>query len=154
MTPLKDEPVKLLNCPFDIKQINRFLLKVAKSPDCWHWMGATQSRGYGQLIVNGSTMLAHRFSYTYYIGEIPKGMTIHHTCSVRNCVNPKHLKVLSQKENNLIGNSVVAINKRKTICKNGHPLVGKHIRIQKDKDGTRRRCLLCHRIYAKNARMK
>ncbi len=130
------------------EDLKAFFSKVAKSDGCWLWTGAKQSNGYG----NYRGRLAHRVSYEMRGGKIPYGMTIDHICRVRDCVNPKHLRVMTQKDNNLCGDSVVAKNKRKTHCINGHPLTGSHIRIIVRKDGTRRRCLKCEALYKRNAR--
>lgn len=54
---------------------------------CWEWNGAGKGVGYGQI---GSDY-AHRVSYRLFIGEIPDGMMVMHTCDSRVCVNPAHL---------------------------------------------------------------
>lgn len=59
---------------------------------CWKWLKSTRE-GYGQLMVNKVPFTAHRFSYTYFYGEIPKGMVVRHMCHNRLCCNPKHLKL-------------------------------------------------------------
>lgn len=63
------------------------------------------SHGYAQIGWNvgggkrtGTT--AHRAAWVAHAGEqIPAGMTIDHTCKVKRCVNPQHLRVLSNFEN-------------------------------------------------------
>ncbi len=68
---------------------SRFLKKVEKAKDgCWNWT-ASLVRGYGQFYFGGKTGgRAHRYSYTYYKGEIPEGLTLDHLCRNRRCVNP------------------------------------------------------------------
>ena len=133
--------MKLKPCPLKYK--------IDVHEGCWLWTGAKNNRGYGHLVLDGKHMLAHRVSYMLFKGRIPKGLTVNHDCQITSCVNPVHLSVMTQKENNLLGRSPVAINKRKSICVNGHSLSGEHIQIQVKKDGTRRRCRLCERIYKK-----
>lgn len=129
------EPAELKPCPFEAK--------IKKSSGCWEWIGAKQSRGYG----NYRSKLAHRIAYEKYVGPIPKGMTIDHACRNRSCVNPKHLRVMSQYQNNMISDGVTAKNARKVTCKRGHPLSGPHIRVVHAKDGTRRKCMKCNALY-------
>lgn len=80
----------------------RFWSKVDKTETCWLWTGGRSSSGYGQLRVGGrrGTMrTVHRLSYEVHHGEIPAGMLIDHTCHAKECVNPAHLRAVSNKEN-------------------------------------------------------
>lgn len=66
---------------------------------CWTWTGAVNSRGYGVIKVNGRLKLVHRLSYLAFIGEIPKGITVHHTCNNTRCIHPDHLESLCRGDN-------------------------------------------------------
>lgn len=62
------------------------------------------SHGYAQVgWQNGSerrAVTAHRAAWVYYHGtQIPDGMTVDHLCKERKCVNPEHLRLLSNFEN-------------------------------------------------------
>lgn len=70
------------------------------TPHCWNWVGTTNWAGYGRVTVNGTTAMAHRVSYEKFVGKIPSGMFIDHTCHNTGCVNPDHLRVVTCKQNN------------------------------------------------------
>jgi hypothetical protein len=44
-------------------------------------------------------MHAHRISYELFVGPIPEGMIIRHSCDVTSCVQPAHLLIGTQAEN-------------------------------------------------------
>ena len=93
---------------------------------CWNWTGSL-SNGYGTLYdgenADGSQRKfpAHVFSFKLHGGKIPKGKELDHTCRNRACVRPSHLEPVTRRINILRGESIVAINARKTHCPKGHP---------------------------------
>lgn len=71
-----------------------------ETSECWLWLGADQSNGYGHFSVGRRTVLAHRWAYERFVGPIPSGLHIDHLCRVRTCVNPAHLEAVTLTENN------------------------------------------------------
>lgn len=63
------------------------------------------SHGYAQIgwrddwDGRNKIVTAHRASWVHANGQIPEGMTIDHICRVRPCVNPEHLRLMSNLEN-------------------------------------------------------
>jgi hypothetical protein len=82
----------------------RFWTKVDRSggPDaCWLWLGGVSSNtGYGNFWWLGRTQSAHRVAYIFEHGAIPLSLVIDHLCRTRRCVNPAHMELVSQAENN------------------------------------------------------
>lgn len=80
--------------PDDLK---RFMSKVEPEPNtgCWLWTGTASSRGYGNFRVGSRRtrrmMGAHRFAYEHFVGPIPEGLYVCHSCDTPACVNPAHL---------------------------------------------------------------
>lgn len=76
----------------------RFVEKRGEN-ECWFWKGATQHSGHGQFSVDWKMVPAHRVAYELLIGPIPEGMFVLHSCDVPGCVNPKHLRIGTQRDN-------------------------------------------------------
>lgn len=80
----------------------RFWVKVDKSGDCWDWTAHTTQGGYGVFGADGRRLeYAHRYSFMLASGPIQKGQVIDHMCYNRKCVNPAHLRCVTQSENGL-----------------------------------------------------
>ena len=81
---------------------DRFWLKVNKTDSCWEWVAA-KVRGYGTYWVPTSSGMkqayAHRISYALKHGDIPDGVQIDHMCRNRACVDPDHLRPVTNKQN-------------------------------------------------------
>lgn len=76
------------------------LVGIGEPNECWEWLGNVSKRtGYGKKQWFGESWLAHRWVWTMLFGSIKKGLTIDHLCSNRKCVNPHHLELVTQIEN-------------------------------------------------------
>jgi len=131
-------------------QHQRFMNKIIKTGNCWEWIGAKQSGGYGSFGIYCEMKLAHRLSYEHWIGKIPEGLQIDHLCRVRHCVNPDHLEPVTNKENVIRGNAGKhdnSFNKTKTHCKHGHEFTPENT--YRRPRGSRE-CRTCGRINGRN----
>ena len=83
----------------------RFWAKVDTSagPDgCWPWTAFTHPiNGYGFFRVSSdrSMVHAHRVAYELATGEQLGKLHIDHRCRNRKCVNPRHLRPVTHKQN-------------------------------------------------------
>ncbi len=66
---------------------------------CWEWQGALKSGGYGNIAELYGQNQAHRASYIHYVGPIPEGASLLHSCDNRRCINPAHLRPGTYSEN-------------------------------------------------------
>lgn len=136
--------------------IDRFLDFISPEPmsGCWLWTGMSTggNDGYGCFKAFGQKILAHRFSFNYFVGEIPEGMVLDHLCRVHSCVNPCHLEVVTHQENCVRGDHRHNVNRigngrwmaAKTHCPRGHPYDGANTYLYKG----RRQCRICRRSKA------
>lgn len=138
----------------------RFLAKIDTTggPDaCWPWTAAlfTQT-GYGVFHpVKGKTVSAHTWSYREFIGPIPDGLHVDHTCHNRDqdcpggracvhrsCVNPAHLEPVDPDAN--VKRSPRS-NHRKTHCPRQHEYTPENTYIRHTATGDQRICRECAR---------
>lgn len=87
--------------------------KVDKTSTCWLWTGA-MNKGYGVFNTGNGTKEVHRIAYQMLVGSIPSGLVIDHLCRVRNCINPDHLEVVTNRENVSRGFQAIKRNKLPT----------------------------------------
>ena len=134
----------------------RFWARVDK-PDgsnaCWVWQGSDNGTGYGQISKNYKKIYVHRLSYQIHTGDIPDGMTVHHSCMNTLCVNPGHLELVTRGENTLMGYAInVAASKRKAIthCRYGHEYNEKNTYVS----GGSRHCRSCRLRRVKESKWR
>src|SRR6185503_4298604 len=72
-----------------IQKFETFFEKPAEG--CWIWTGGRNDLGYGKFNVNCGENKAHRISWIIYVGPIPHGQHVLHSCDNPPCVRPDHL---------------------------------------------------------------
>ena len=95
----KGYPIRFIVGHASRKQYNTITFWVNKKSGCWIWQGSKISTGYGNLRVNGKTILAHRYMYELIKGEIPRELELDHLCRNPICINPAHLEAVTHAEN-------------------------------------------------------
>ena len=100
----------------------RFHQMFSRTPSCWIWKQCPDSRGYGTFYVGKRPYRAHRWAYEHFVGKVPDGLVLDHTCKTPLCVNPDHLEPVTQRENVMRGASPLALKARQKLCMRGHEL--------------------------------
>lgn len=118
-------------------KLDSILKRIQKSEDprgCWKWLGQIDRNGYGTLTHGGKKSTgAHRVLYEMEYGPIPEGLTIHHRCHVRDCVNPGHLEAVTLSMNSSLNRRMRplkparaqierALREKAGTCRKGHVL--------------------------------
>lgn len=87
------------------KRLMAKIEKVGGKDGCWIWNGSVGGAGYGEIRIGGKGSHSgpktspHRVSYTLFNGAIPDDKEIDHKCNVKTCCNPRHLQLVTHKEN-------------------------------------------------------
>jgi hypothetical protein len=95
---------------YRVPVLDRFFAKVEKHDDdcpccdgCWHWTGmrlkGEKLLPYGYLWLEGKMVRAHRLAHELFIGPIPTGLLVLHSCDRPWCVNPEHLRAGTHSDN-------------------------------------------------------
>jgi len=128
--------------------LRAFIKFVPNENGCHISTYSVASHGYAQIgwhdngRVVGTT--AHRAAWVAAHGQIPYGLTVDHQCRTKRCVNPAHLRLLTNFE-----------NARRSLydwplgtCRNGHPPS------ELTQTGGRLRCRPCNREAQQRYRRK
>lgn len=122
--------------------------------DCWWFTkGTTRPKipeDYRVFWLNRKQVQAHRFAYELWIGDIPEGLYVLHSCDTPPCVNPDHLRAGSVQDNvddkmergRWKGNGW----QDKTHCPQGHEYTEDNVYLYQN----RRYCRACHHQYSLN----
>ncbi len=115
--------------------------RIEKIPEvgCWLWLGALV-HGYGRCAVGATLGYAHRQFYEAAKGAIPDGLVLDHICRTPECVNPDHLRAVTNTENVMEPRSqwTARRNRDKTEC----PKCQAPFTLRKDGNG--RVCVPCN----------
>lgn len=71
------------------------------NPDtgCFTWTKAKTPDGYGVMRIGHHIVYVHRVIHTVFVGPIPEGWTVDHTCRNRACGESSHLEAVLWAEN-------------------------------------------------------
>ncbi len=77
---------------------------------CWEYQGARRTPkgtrvgdvgNYARMWDGAQSEYVHRVSYRLFIGDIPAGMMVPHSCDNPPCFNPAHLRLGDKRDNTI-----------------------------------------------------
>jgi len=131
--------------PVPDRVAQRAITRVVKQDDgCWISAYSIGTHGYAQIGWQDANVrglvLAHKAAWVAVNGQVPMAMTLDHTCKVRPCVNPDHLRLLPNIEN-------ARRNQGDDFpmggCRHGHPNTDLMRMARRTKSGERRWGVTC-----------
>lgn len=112
-----------------------FLSQFEQDGECLRWKGKKDRDGYGRF----ASTLVHRIAYEIFCGPIPDGMDVDHTCFVRDCGRPEHLRPLPHAVNTGLQRRAIA-----DTCGAGHPRNAQNTYVLNVRARRDRFCRLCN----------
>lgn len=137
--------------------VEKFFDGIFYEPNTGCWLHVNDGpNGYARATLNGKRNYAHIISYELHKGKIPAGLQIDHLCTVKCCVNPKHLEAVTPGVNTRRGpcgsketNPGAKHWRSKAHCNNGHPLSGENLCVYRN---GWRACRECNRQKTRRLR--
>ena len=116
---------------------------------CWISRYSVTARGYAQIGWSKGDerhmVLAHRAAWVAANGQVPVGMTLDHTCKVKRCVNPDHLRLMSNFENARRGNADWSLD---LACRRGHTAQRVVVSDPRKASGASTACPECRKLWS------
>ncbi len=107
----------------------------------WHWVGTASQHHIPIFSYRGRGQSARRVALRFYEGtEVPAEEVVIVQCRDQQCVNPKHLAIVTKRTATLLGDGPTARNARKRRCAHGHPLSGDNLHRNDEGHRTCRSC--------------
>lgn len=119
---MKNPPKSII----DFKSNGRFWSKIYSrvKDQCWNWIRACNSAGYGHYKISGKMQQAHRVAYFLAYNKWSKNCILH-SCDNRRCCNPEHLFEGTRMDN--IQDMVSKGRQAKGVSKNNVKLIEKQV---------------------------
>lgn len=79
--------------------LDKLIERYQSNGSCWEWKAGRDKNGYGRIWHEGQNQTAHTVAYSTFVGAIPEGLHVRHTCDNPSCINPDHLVLGTHADN-------------------------------------------------------
>lgn len=81
-----------------IPTVEELLAKTKANGDCLEWQGSCGAAGLPRISIRGKSQFVTRLMMTL-LGQPPGDLIVRHDCDNSRCVNPKHLRLGTYRDN-------------------------------------------------------
>lgn len=114
---------------------------------CFEWQGSLSDTGYARISYQRKTRLGARLVMELIHGNIPRTLQACHSCDNRKCINPDHIWIGTQKQNQ----QDAIRKKRYTGQAKTHCIIGHEYTIENSifygANKQKRRCRICMKAH-------
>lgn len=149
MTSHTEHEEEILAWRYELRDLLASKMEISPS-GCWLWIASKDAYGYSRIKFDCKSKLAHVLSYvSFTLAHVANELD--HLCEIKHCINPKHLKDVTHKNNSRKASGWTLIDGI-WYCKRKHAMTGMNIYPTSDGYVRCKACMYLHKNKVKTWR--